>query len=538
MPYIIKKFKKGYKVCKKFDQSKCFSNRFLSKEMAKKQMQAIGAQSHMRGRGKQSLFKGQLIFFGCGAVAKSVLYLLDNFIKVNPKKMFIFDLKDYSNHPDVKKYIDKGATYKVIDLNVHYEKIIDNLNPYDIIIDLTCMTDSHLFMTRCKKNNIRYINTSLEDKDSVSELRKKEGDSFNNTYQHSHNEINELKKKFPENLATMEIINGANPGLISSFIKYGLLFMCSQLKKISKEMKLYIENREYGKICKELKVAVIHCSETDSSHYLDHKNFRVFTNTWCVDGFVQEGSANCEFTYGSNQLEMPKDSKLLHDHIIELDKPALEVYCESYVPVDGKIIGIVIPHSEGISSSVFFSDGTYCPTQHYVYRIPPVAYESINKFYPKSKYGDTVKESHVLNNLDDKFEGIDRLGALILTDDGKAVWCGSMLDNKDVGLHSGTTQQVACSILSGVKYMLKYPDLGIVFPEELDEDFIIETCKPYLGEFFCDFVPYKPDSIQFKDLVKTKEQFGFQFASKIKKLKGGNKKCKCNGECQDIFIDI
>ena len=47
MPYIIKKFKDGYKVCKKYNQKKCFSKDPIPLENAKKQMKAIG----MSGRG-------------------------------------------------------------------------------------------------------------------------------------------------------------------------------------------------------------------------------------------------------------------------------------------------------------------------------------------------------------------------------------------------------------------------------------------------------------------------------------------------------
>ena len=42
MPYTIKKVKDGYKVCKKFGKSKCFSKKPLSKKKATAQMRAIG----------------------------------------------------------------------------------------------------------------------------------------------------------------------------------------------------------------------------------------------------------------------------------------------------------------------------------------------------------------------------------------------------------------------------------------------------------------------------------------------------------------
>ena len=46
MPYILKKVKDGYKVCKKADKTKCFSKEDLPKETAVKQMKAIQISEH------------------------------------------------------------------------------------------------------------------------------------------------------------------------------------------------------------------------------------------------------------------------------------------------------------------------------------------------------------------------------------------------------------------------------------------------------------------------------------------------------------
>ena len=48
MPYILKKLKDGYKVCLKAHPNVCFSNKTLSKEMAIKQMKAIGISESKR----------------------------------------------------------------------------------------------------------------------------------------------------------------------------------------------------------------------------------------------------------------------------------------------------------------------------------------------------------------------------------------------------------------------------------------------------------------------------------------------------------
>jgi hypothetical protein len=56
MPYIIKKVKSGFKVCKKNKPSECYSKKGLTKKMAMKQRTAInlselGLSKPMKGRG-------------------------------------------------------------------------------------------------------------------------------------------------------------------------------------------------------------------------------------------------------------------------------------------------------------------------------------------------------------------------------------------------------------------------------------------------------------------------------------------------------
>mgnify|MGYP003657185867 CR=1 FL=1 len=56
MPYQIKKYKSGFRVCKTNPSSECFSNKPLTKKMAKKQRTAIilselGLSKPQKGKG-------------------------------------------------------------------------------------------------------------------------------------------------------------------------------------------------------------------------------------------------------------------------------------------------------------------------------------------------------------------------------------------------------------------------------------------------------------------------------------------------------
>ena len=79
-------------------------------------------------------------------------------------------------------------------------------------------------------------------------------------------------------------------------------------------------------------------------------------------------------------------------------------------------------------------------------------------------------------------------------------WTGSILDNefaKEISPEiNATTIQVGISTLSAILYMIKHPFLGVIEPEQLDTKFVLDYCKPYLGQFVCKDVSdqYQPKS--------------------------------------------
>ena len=94
-------------------------------------------------------------------------------------------------------------------------------------------------------------------------------------------------------------------------------------------------------------------------------------------------SDDSQITYGTNNETIPKDSVMLDEHLMNLKQPAYKIYSESFVPNE-KFIGIVIPHSEQITASNYYSTDKHCPTVHYVYKFSPLAFDSIKRL-PKNK---------------------------------------------------------------------------------------------------------------------------------------------------------
>jgi homospermidine synthase len=87
-------------------------------------------------------------------------------------------------------------------------------------------------------------------------------------------------------------------------------------------------------------------------------------------------------------------------------------------------------------------------------------------------------------------------------------WAGTILDitqtRNTVGKYAAPTEiQVASSVLAATKWILNNPGKGIVWPEDLPHDFILDECSYYLGDVLFEEVDWKdvPETLQFVDFM-------------------------------------
>jgi homospermidine synthase len=186
----------------------------------------------------------------------------------------------------------------------------------------------------------------------------------------------------------------------------------------------------------------------------------------------------------------------------------------SYEPEGGKFSGYNIPHAESYSLVDFLKTPAYRPSVYYSYLMPDDAKLMMNYGeYSLDKDSLPIDGYHVLRSDEIVQSGYDSVGCLMYfrrpSSGGLEVfWTGTVVDNvfaKKVSPEVNATGiQVAISVLAAVKWMLKNKTEGIIEPEHLDTDFILEYCKPYLGKFFDKRVSpedYTPPGDRFVDLA-------------------------------------
>jgi homospermidine synthase len=123
----------------------------------------------------------------------------------------------------------------------------------------------------------------------------------------SREEALEFRKKFKKNGPTALITHGANPGLVSHFVKEALL----NIAKDTNTPFTYPKSRsEWVDLAEKLGIKSIHISERDtqaSRTVIKHDN--EFVNTWSIEGYVEEGKQPAELGWGTHEKHWPHDGK-------------------------------------------------------------------------------------------------------------------------------------------------------------------------------------------------------------------------------------
>ena len=88
--------------------------------------------------------------------------------------------------------------------------------------------------------------------------------------------------------------------------------------------------------------------------------------------------------------------------------------------------------------------------------------------------------------MNDIFDGVDELGALLMGHARGAYWYGSRLSiqqaRKLAPYNSATSLQVVVGVLGAFVWALENPQRGVVEPDDLDYRRVLDIADPYLGD--------------------------------------------------------
>ncbi len=440
-------------------------------------------------------FGGKVLFVGVGAVAQCALPVFFKHVKVPPANVTCMDFEDRSKA--MEPWVAKGVTFvreRVTPKNMG--KLLGRyLAAGDLLIDLAWNIDCCDILQWCHDRGVLYVNTSVELWNPYEAAEGKPPTA--RTLYVRHLRIREMKARWGEPGPTAVIEHGANPGLISTFTKAGLIDIAEavlaekQAKgKAAEELKDLVTERAFNKLAMALGVKVIHCSERDTQITSRPKQVNEFVNTWSIEGFREEGTTTVEMGWGTHEKELPpracEHSEGPRNQIC-LARMGINTWVRSWVP-DYTIHGMVVRHGEAftISDRLTVWDGdkaVYRPTVHYAYCPCDAAIASLNEL--RGYDYRLVEKQRIMG--DEIAGGDDILGALIMGHAFKSWWTGTDLSIEEsrrlVPHQNATTVQVAIGVVSAVCWMIENRDRGVCIPDDLPHDYILNIAKPYLGRY-------------------------------------------------------
>lgn len=452
-------------------------------------------------------FNGKLLILGAGSVAQCVLAILFELIEIDPSNITVIDA--INKELRISEALKKGVHFKLqrVTKNNYVSILSSHLSRGDMLLDLSVEIDTLDLLTWCKNNDVLFVNTSIEVWDNIKSLDQK--DLREQTLYLRHVKMHEMLASWPKNTPTAIVEHGANPGLVSHFAKKALVDIAQHVNDPS--IKEVLKKKDFAKLAYLLNVKTIHISEIDTQVSSKPKEKDEFVNTWSCDGLIEEAMAPAELGWGVHEVALPEqgiEHKVGKKHQILLKTRGLNSQVHSWVP-SGKIQGMVIRHGEAYSLCDAL---TYCEKDRVLYR-PTVHYA----YYPCQDAILSLKELQERNFepqskkriLSDEIEsGKDELGCLLMGHPLNAWWIGSILDiheaRKLAPHQSATTVQVAIGVISAMIYAIENPLLGVLVPDDLDFERILEIATPYLGKFISAPSNYDINkSLQFTDFLIT-----------------------------------
>ena len=306
------------------------------------------------------------------------------------------------------------------------------------------------------------------------------------------------------------LTHGANPGIVSHFVKEALLNIA---RDTGSTRRCRAAGAEWAALAQRLGVKVIHIAERDTQ-VAEHQPKRVgeFVNTWSIDGFVGEGCQPAELGWGTHENHFPADGRA-HNFgggaAIYLERPGAGTRVRTWTPLEGPFHGFLVTHNESISIADYYTVRNghgleYRPTVHYAYHPCDDAVLSLHEFAGKN--WRLQPEKRLM--MDEITSGMDELGVLLMGHAKGAYWYGSRLTIEETRrvapYNNATSLQVTAAVLAGMVWAIENPRAGLVEADDMDHVRCMQIARPYLGEVvgvYSEWTPLLDRGVLFEEAL-------------------------------------
>ena len=461
---------------------------------------------------------GPIVMIGFGSIGRGTLPLIERHFEFDKSRFVVIDPVDKD-----RKLLDERGIRFIHDgvTRQNYRKLLTPLlsagGGQGFCVNLSVDTSSLDIMELCNEIGALYIDTVNEPWAGFY-FDSRLGPEARSNYALREATMKTKRARKPGSTTAVSCC-GANPGMVSWFVKQALLNVASDTKLKFKEP---AGREDWGQLARKLGVKGIHIAERDTQRAKQPKPMEVFVNTWSVEGFVSEGLQPAELGWGTHEKWMPANG---HKHktgcqaAIYLTQPGANTRVRSWTPTAKGQYGFLVTHNESISISDYFTvrkgaKAVYRPTCHYAYHPCNDAVVSLHEMFGRA--GERQERIHILDEHE-IVDGIDELGVLLYGHKKNAYWFGSQLSVEETRriapYQNATGMQVTSAVLAGMVWALENRTAGIVEADEMDFRRCLEVQMPYLGPVigtYTDWTPLKGRPGLFKEDIDRRDPWQFR----------------------------
>lgn len=428
---------------------------------------------------------GPIVIIGFGSIGRGTLPLIHRHFDFDPDRLIVIDPDD-TNQQLAQSY---GARFiKTALTKDNYKDVLTPLltegDGQGFCVNLSVDVASLELMKLCRALDVLYIDTSNEP--WAGHYYTPTGNMADRTSYAAREMVRAEAANNPGGTTAVSCC-GANPGMVSWFVKEALLNLADEL---GMDYDLPRCREDWAALMKESGVKGIHIAERDTQRPKEPPPIGVYAGTWCVESFITEGLQPAELGWGTHERWMPDNARRQRGNgcraSIYLEQPGVSTRVRSWCPTPGAQYGFLMTHHESVAIADYFTVGAglnpdYRPTCHYAYHPTRDALASLH-----TCLGESMEdEEYMLLTADDIADGVNELGVLLYGHALNAYWYGSRLSIEETKLlaphQNATALQVTSAVLAGMVWALENPMAGIVEADEMDHARCLQVQKPYLG---------------------------------------------------------
>ncbi len=436
---------------------------------------------------------GRLVMIGCGSIGQAILPLLRRHIRMAPDALTVLSADERGR--SIARAEGARFVHCHLKPGSYHRQLAQFVRHGDLVLNLSVDVSSVDLVEWCAEHGALYVDTSIEPWPGVFDnpmLSLRERTNFL-----TRERVLKLARKLAPGGPTAIVDHGANPGLVSHFVKRALLDLRDALIPA---LTRPTSATEWAALARDLGVTLIQVSERDTQAAERPKRPGEFVNTWSIDGFVDELMQPSELSLGTAEPGRPPGS---HWHregsgSIYLRRPGGGTYGRSWLPSLGGFQGLLMTHDEVLSIADHLSlrneagGFAYRPTVMFIYH--PCDDAMLSALELEGRGWQMQPSKRVLTT--ELVTGMDELGVLVAGHERNAYWYGSQLTIEEARRHvphsNATSLQVAAGALAAAVWAIRHPGRGVLEADDLDFEECLAVARPYLGPLVGGYTDWTP----------------------------------------------